>query len=50
MSNNDLKKYSNLFERIASIIEQSRQRVVSSINREMVLAYWEIGKEIVEEE
>ena len=50
MSNNDLEKYSGLFERISSIIEQSRQRIVTSVNTEMVHCYWAIGKEIIEEE
>jgi len=35
---------------IKLILEKARQRVYSSINREMVEAYWEIGKRIVEEE
>jgi len=35
---------------IKLILEKARQRVYSSINREMVDAYWEIGKRIVEEE
>ncbi|MFA6988935.1 MAG: PDDEXK nuclease domain-containing protein [Candidatus Gastranaerophilaceae bacterium] len=50
MSNNDLEKYSGLFDRISSIIEQSRQRIVTSVNTEMVHCYWAIGKEIIEEE
>ena len=50
MDNNGLDKYLNLFERISSIIEQSKQKIVSTINTEMVCCYWEIGKEIIEEE
>jgi predicted nuclease of restriction endonuclease-like (RecB) superfamily len=50
MSGDDLEKYSNLFERIANIIEQSKQRIVASVNSEMAHCYWEIGREIVEEE
>ena len=37
-----------LFERIATILEQARTRVVRAVNTEMVLAYWQIGREIVE--
>lgn len=37
-----------LFERIVSILEDARARVVRSVNSEMVLAYWHIGREIVE--
>jgi len=38
-----------LFGRIVSILEQARQNVVRSVNAEMVVAYWLIGREIVEE-
>ena len=37
----------SLFHRIASILEQARGNVVRSINSNMVLAYWMIGREIV---
>lgn len=42
------RTYDNLLERIAEILNQARNRVVREINRAQVLAYWEIGKEIVE--
>ena len=35
------------FHRIASILEQARGNVIRSINSNMVLAYWMIGREIV---
>lgn len=38
-----------LFDRVASIIEQARGNVVRAVNSNMVLAYWLIGREIVEE-
>jgi predicted nuclease of restriction endonuclease-like (RecB) superfamily len=38
-----------LFDRIVSILEQARTNVVRSVNSEMVLAYWHIGREIVQE-
>lgn len=38
-----------LFDRVASIIEQARGNVVRAVNTNMVLAYWLIGREIVEE-
>ena len=38
-----------LFDRVASILEQARGNVVRSVNSNMVLAYWLIGREIVEE-
>ncbi len=38
-----------LFDRIVSILEQARGNVVRSVNTNMVLAYWLIGREIVEE-
>jgi len=37
-----------LFERIVSILDEARTRVVRSVNSAMVLAYWQIGREIVE--
>ena len=38
-----------LFDRVASILEQARGNVVRAVNTQMVLAYWLIGREIVEE-
>ena len=43
-----LKSYSNLFDRIANILVEARTKVVREINKTQVLAYWEIGREIVE--
>ncbi|UUX93071.1 DUF1016 N-terminal domain-containing protein [Methanoplanus endosymbiosus] len=38
-----------LFFRVASIIEQARTNTVRAVNSNMVLCYWFIGREIVEE-
>ena len=38
-----------LFERVASILEAARAETVRAVNSRMVLAYWLIGREIVEE-
>ena len=38
------------YDRIRSIIEQARNNITRAVNTEMVLAYWHIGREIVEEE
>ena len=38
-----------LFDRVASILEQARGNVVRAVNTQMVLAYWLIGREIVQE-
>jgi len=38
------------YDRIRKIIENARGNVVRAINTEMVVAYWHIGREIVEEE
>ncbi len=38
-----------LFERVVSILEQARNNVVRAVNSNMVLAYWLIGREIVQE-
>jgi len=42
------RNYDNLIERIANILVEARTKVVREINKAQVLAYWEIGKEIVE--
>src|SRR5574341_1187870 len=42
------RQYSTLLERIAGILRQARTKVIREINRAQVLAYWEIGREIVE--
>lgn len=39
-----------LFERVLSILEEGRSNVIRTVNSEMVIAYWLIGREIVEEE
>ena len=38
-----------LFDQVASILEQARGNVVRVVNTQMVLAYWLIGREIVQE-
>jgi len=38
-----------LFDRIVTILEQARGNVIRAVNTNMVLAYWLIGREIVEE-
>jgi predicted nuclease of restriction endonuclease-like (RecB) superfamily len=38
-----------LFARVVSILEEARSRVARAVNSEMILAYWHIGREIVEE-
>lgn len=38
----------SLFQRVASILEEARNNVVHSVNSNMVLAYWLIGREIVQ--
>ncbi len=42
------RTYGNLLERIAEILNQAKTRVIREINRAQVLAYWAIGREIVE--
>ena len=39
----------DLFDRVVSILEQARTNVVWSVNNNMVIAYWLIGREIVQE-
>ncbi|MFI5297241.1 MAG: DUF1016 N-terminal domain-containing protein [Polyangiales bacterium] len=37
-----------LFERVVSILDDARTRVVRAVNAGTVVAYWQIGREIVE--
>ncbi|MFA4888751.1 MAG: PDDEXK nuclease domain-containing protein [Candidatus Omnitrophota bacterium] len=39
-----------IYGRICKIIEKARANIARAINTEMVVAYWHIGREIVEEE
>ena len=45
----EIEKSNIIFDRIASLIEQARKNVATTINEEMVLLYWNIGKTIKEE-
>ena len=47
---NLLKPTVGLYNRIRRIIETARGNIMRSVNFEMVQAYWQIGREIVEEE
>ena len=55
MSKNSVSKSSGtgfqpvLFEKISKLIEQARRKVATTINQEMVLLYWNIGKTIKDE-
>jgi hypothetical protein len=40
--------YNNLLERIADILVEARTKVVREINKAQVLAYYEIGREVIE--
>jgi len=42
------RNYSSLLGRIADILVEARIKVVREINKAQVLAYWEIGREIIE--
>lgn len=42
------RNYGNLLDRIDRILAEARGKVFREINRAQVLAYWEIGREIVE--
>ena len=44
------KRPPRLFDRVAAILEEARAAVVRTVNTRMVVAYWLIGREIVQEE
>jgi predicted nuclease of restriction endonuclease-like (RecB) superfamily len=46
---NVINNKKSLFERVVSILEQARANIVSSVNNNIIVAYWMIGREIVEE-
>ena len=43
------KNNDSLFSRVVTILESARSNVVRSVNSNMVVAYWLIGREIVQE-
>lgn len=45
-----VKRTPHLFDRVAAILEDARASVVRTVNTRMVIAYWLIGREIVQEE
>ena len=44
-----IEKKKDIFYKISELIEQARKKVAVTINQEMVLLYWNIGKTIKEE-
>ena len=50
MNNELVQNTSRLLQRIQEILEEARNKVYRTANTEMLRAYWNIGREIVEEE
>ena len=46
----DVVQSSGVYSRIRKIIEDARGNIARAVNTQMLIAYWHIGKEIVEEE
>lgn len=46
---NKIIKAEDIFDKISILIEQARKKVATTINQEMILLYWNIGKTIKEE-
>jgi len=46
---NDILANDTLFDRVAAILDEARGNVVRAVNSNMVIAYWLIGREIVQE-
>jgi ribosome biogenesis protein Nip4 len=42
--------FDSFYERIKEILEGARNKVYRTVNMEMLQAYWNVGREIVEEE
>ena len=49
MNKNLQKRPDALFDRVAAILDEARSSVMRTVNTTMVIAYWQIGREIVEE-
>jgi len=43
-----LKNYKNLLQKVQKIISQTKQNIVTNVNREKVVMSWQIGKEVDE--
>lgn len=50
MISNNIDRSDQLFDRVSSIIEDAKYKIVHTINNTIVQSYWKIGKEIIEEE
>lgn len=51
MSNNEqIENIPLLIDRISQIVEKSKKTIVRSLNQTMLETYWQIGKEIIQEE
>lgn len=50
MSENSMLGSDNLFIRIRKILKEARNKVYRTANTEMLSAYWNVGREIMEEE
>lgn len=50
MTRKSIKRPPRLFDRVAAILEEARASVVRTVNTRMVVAYWLIGREIVQEQ
>jgi hypothetical protein len=52
-SNDDIRTITvsgnKLLDRVVSILDQARTNVIKAVNSNMVIAYWLIGREIVQE-
>ncbi len=46
---NTPENINSLFDRVANILEKARYNMVRAVNSKMILAYWLIGREIVQE-
>jgi len=46
---NRVEKSKDIFDRISGLIEEARKKVAITINQEMVILYWNIGKTIKDE-
>ncbi|MCP5050788.1 MAG: DUF1016 domain-containing protein, partial [bacterium] len=46
---NEIDKDKDIFEEITLLIEKARHKVASTINEEMIILYWNIGKTVKED-
>jgi predicted ATP-binding protein involved in virulence len=49
MNSIEKTNFEQIYSRFFNLINKAREKIVTSVNQEMIIAYWQIGKTITEE-